>query len=110
MNKNKFQIQLTEGSILCCSWGYDQTNIDFYQVVRLVGKTMCEVVKIESRIETTDGNYDIVVPYPAAKGKETIRRKIKYWSEWPSINISSFEYARLWDGSPKSQTNPLYGR
>jgi len=110
MNKNKFQIQLTEGSILCCSWGYDQTNIDFYQVVRLVGKTMCEVVKIESIIQSSNEYYDFVMPYPTAKGTKTYKRKIKYWSERPSINISSFEFASLWDGSPKSQTNPLYGR
>lgn len=108
--KNKFQIQLTEGSILYSSWGYDQTNVDFYQVVRLVGKTMCEVVKIESRIESSDGYSDNVVPYPAAKGTKTYKRKIKYWSSMPSINISSFQFAKLWDGNPKHQTNALYGR
>lgn len=108
--ENNFQIQLSEGSILYSSWGYDQTNIDFYQVVRLVGKTMCEVVQIESRIKDSDGFSDSVVPYPAAKGKKTYKRKIKYWSSMPSIDISSFQHARLWDGNPKTQTNAMYGR
>src|SRR4030067_498516 len=26
------------GDILSCSWGYDQTNVDFYQVVKVSGK------------------------------------------------------------------------
>ena len=108
--KNKFLIQLSEGSILYSSWGYDQTNIDFYQVVKLVGKTMCEVVQIESIIESSNGYYDMVMPYPTSKGKNIIRRKIKYWDERPSININSFQHARLWDGNAKSQTNSLYGR
>jgi hypothetical protein len=33
MNKLPSQIQV--GSIFRCSWGYDQTNVDFYQVTKL---------------------------------------------------------------------------
>ncbi len=29
---------LSVGDVLCASWGYDQTNIDYYQVVGLYGK------------------------------------------------------------------------
>ena len=29
---------LREGNILYSSWGYDQTNVDFYQVVRITPK------------------------------------------------------------------------
>ena len=31
---------LKVGDILKSSWGYDQTNIDYFQVVKLIGKTM----------------------------------------------------------------------
>jgi hypothetical protein len=39
---------LKVGDVLYSSWGYDQTNIDFYQVTRLVGKQSVEVREIAS--------------------------------------------------------------
>ena len=39
MNHNSLQI----GSILYASWGYDQTNIDFYEVTKLIGRTTLEL-------------------------------------------------------------------
>jgi len=37
---------LDVGDVLRCSWGYDQTNIDYYQVLRLVGKKSVEIIAI----------------------------------------------------------------
>lgn len=34
--------KLKVGDVLRCSWGYDQTNVDFYQVTAVVGATMVE--------------------------------------------------------------------
>ena len=45
------------GDILYSSWGYDQTNIDFYQVTSLVGKKMVMLTKIASRIVPSDNQY-----------------------------------------------------
>mgnify|MGYP003662304800 CR=1 FL=1 len=42
-------IKLEENDILYSSWGYEQTNINFYKVKRLCGKTQVELVKIEKR-------------------------------------------------------------
>lgn len=39
---------LTVGDVLRCEWGYDQTNVDYYQVTELVGKTMVEIRRIEA--------------------------------------------------------------
>lgn len=39
------------GDVLRASWGYDQTNIDYYQVTALVGKAMVEVREIASQSE-----------------------------------------------------------
>lgn len=36
------------GDVLRSSWGYEQTNIDYYEVTKLIGKTMVEVRKIAS--------------------------------------------------------------
>lgn len=113
INKNnnmKKIIKLEVGDILTSSWGYDQTNVDFYQVERLAGKTMVEVREIAAQMVDSSGSSDYVRPYPASKGQKVYRRKIKGLnSERPYINISSFQYAELWDGTPQRQTNAYYG-
>jgi hypothetical protein len=99
--------QLEVGDILYSSWGYDQTNIDFYKVKRLAGKTMVELVPIESKLAETLQNspyQDMVVPYPANEGKP-FRRKI----QGDYVRLNSYSGASLWDGKPLAQTNSYYG-
>lgn len=40
------QHTLQVGDVLVSTWGYEQTNVDYYQVTRLVGSTMVELRKI----------------------------------------------------------------
>ena len=42
------------GDVFASSWGYEQTNVDFYQVVALHGRTMVTVRKIRAQICGTD--------------------------------------------------------
>ena len=42
------------GDLFKCSWGYDQTNIDYYQVTKLLGQTMVEIRPI-AQTGTQDG-------------------------------------------------------
>jgi len=49
---------LDVGDVLYASWGYDQTNIDYYQVTGLIGKTMVEVRPIAgAHVETPDAHW-----------------------------------------------------
>lgn len=41
---NKFGVQV--GDIFSSSWGYEQTNVDFYQVIELVGETSVRVREV----------------------------------------------------------------
>lgn len=41
--------KLQVGSVLRHSWGYDQTNIDYYEVVELPGPKTCSIRKIAAR-------------------------------------------------------------
>lgn len=41
---NKFGVKV--GDIFTASWGYDQTNVDFFQVIELVGTTSVRVREI----------------------------------------------------------------
>lgn len=100
---------LEVGNILYTSWGYDQTNIDFYQVTEVVGKNTVKVREIvKGREESDHFTYENV---SGSKGqfKEGSKELTKRVNSSNGINISSFEYATLWDGRPKSQTALGYG-
>lgn len=49
----KPQTALVVGDVLVSSWGYEQTNYDYYQVIRLVGARSVEIRKIASLSEET---------------------------------------------------------
>ena len=38
--KNKGEIKMEIGTILVNRWGYDQTNVDFFQVIKVTEKTV----------------------------------------------------------------------
>lgn len=46
-------VSLKVGDIVHTSWGYDQTNVDFFEVVRLVGKSSVGIRKVSAEIEAT---------------------------------------------------------
>jgi hypothetical protein len=54
------------GDILSSSWGYDQTNVDFYQVTALIGSTMCELRRIGARSVETGMDRGQCMPHPGA--------------------------------------------
>lgn len=43
------------GEIICNSWGYDQTNIEFYQVVGFVGRTKIQIKELQQESISKDG-------------------------------------------------------
>jgi len=45
--------QLTVGDVLMACWGWEQTNIDYYQVTHLIGKQTVELRKIASEQQET---------------------------------------------------------
>lgn len=64
-NRNNKGRGLELGSVLCCSWGYDQTNINYYEVIKLVGDKSVMIVPIASSLVSQKPPEDRVKP---AKG------------------------------------------
>lgn len=97
---------LKVGDILYTSWGYDQTNIDFYQVTATIGDRTVKARAIGSKIDHSDTYSDyMVADKDRFVGKEATYR-VKYGNR---IKIASYADAYLWDGKPKYQTNPMFG-
>jgi hypothetical protein len=94
------------GAILECSWGYEQTNIDFYEVVK-VTKASVVLRKIASEcVRETGWASAEVVPVPGKYvGKEFRRRFSCDGRGRVSCRIESYSWATTWDGKPAHQTS-----
>ncbi len=61
------QHTLKAGDILYSSWGYEQTNIDFFQVVDVKSKTLALQEIGVTTVEVTGWASDSVIPDPSHK-------------------------------------------
>ncbi len=93
-------VALVVGDILSCSWGYDQTNVDFYQVTALIGTSMVEVREIAGD-ETGNGlaMQGTVVAVRDRFIGEPQKFKV-VGSGRDAIKPASYSWAAKWDGRP----------
>jgi len=103
---------IKEGDVFYSSWGYEQTNIDFYRVVKKVGKASVILCALENKLveEKSNETQDAVVPYLVNTERQW-KARVKYYKEdkEPRIKISSYSNAYPWNGKPLYQTNAYYG-
>ena len=127
--KKKYQEERTKphslkvGDILYCSWGYDQTNVDYFKVSQVIGKRKIKIIGLANSLESDGihdkaspsdniGNYWTQKQFYCEIEKKWKRKNVeltKYASSDNSVRISSFAWASLWDGKPKYQTNAYMG-
>ena len=99
------------GDVIINSWGYEQTNIDFYQVINVTSKTI-EVHEInQSLTSKSTGNSmsGYVVPIKDSfilDNNERLIRKLRikpgYNGDGVRIcNPKSYYYFCIWDGKPQ---------
>jgi len=109
MARHSFKV----GDILASSWGWEQTNIDLYQVVALNGETMVTVKPVRlpvARMKAVSGmSEDVAFQLPApgtiiaADDAKPIRRRVKNCykdnrAEGDRIEISGYERAYHYNG------------
>jgi hypothetical protein len=110
------------GDIFYCSWGYDQTNVNFYEVIRLTGQGV-EVQPIASRAVEGERGGNRVVAMPGVvrdwdvlidterggKQSKVCRLKSGYQGR-PTIVLKPGQYwAYLWDGQSMHETDYMSG-
>lgn len=97
--------QLQVGDILYSTWGNEQTNVDFYQVVKVSGQR-ATVQEIES--STVTSNHEAMTSKVIAmkdnfkKSEKPITRQVVFGTE---MSLKSYEYAQKWDGTPKNASH-----
>jgi hypothetical protein len=93
------------GSIFCHSWGYDQTNKDFYQVVEKKGRHVVIREVCTHQTEQTTGNsmaaYVVAVPDAFKQDELPMTKLLQFQGGHPCITIESFGSCTLWDGKPE---------
>ena len=86
--------KLQIGNVLESSWGYEQTNVSYYMVTKLVGKTMVQLQRIGKQIvengQTMTGQC---VPDKNQVSGEPFRKKPV--DGGTSVKIESYEWAKL---------------
>jgi hypothetical protein len=90
------------GSIWYSSWGYEQTNIDFYEVVGKFGKKGLIFREVYQNREVDGYESGTCVPRPGDYKGEEFRKQINSES-WISLN--SFSGMSPWGGNPKRWTS-----
>ncbi len=115
---NKFGVKV--GDIFHSSWGYDQTNNDFFQVIALVGETSVRVREVnpvcekseavcwaaEDRVFSTNTSGKLLPPSRSSvfikdQEKGDLKRLKSYAADGksnPQFSISSFANAYLCSG------------
>ena len=103
--KKQFRTNFFFGDILYTSWGYDQTNVDFYEVVEVNGPKKITVREVAKKTVSGDGFTDRVVAVPG-----------HYVGPEMSAMVGLGDRAKIeghgaskWDGKPVYQTGPYGG-
>jgi hypothetical protein len=95
---------LEVGEILVYSWGYEQTNIEFYQIISTTAKTivMCE---IKSQV-TEDKKYMTAdeMPLKDAFIGKPMRKKPYIWRDRICVNMD-YGSCERWDGTPQHSSS-----
>lgn len=104
--KRKAPHNLKVGNILVSTWGYDQTNVDYYEVIAVRGKVV-DIQEIGEHFTDRNGPAgDHVIPVRNYRGKI-------YRGKRPSasgyVRIDDVCSAHLWDGRPHYQTDTMFG-
>ena len=101
------------GTIYVHSWGYDQTNVDFYEVTGLNGRTMVTLAPIgqDRRIATKVGMQGLTTPIPGQFIRDALNdrtefrcKPYRYEREWLCKVRDFGGGARVWNGKPKEWT------
>jgi len=100
---NKFGVEV--GDVFYMSWGYDQTNVDFFQVVALCGESSVRVRNVSPTVVNTDSEGFMCAHYTynltkelMAKGNANVFikdndkgdiKRIQMWGDVPYIRIEN---------------------
>ncbi len=100
-----FRHGFKKGDILYCSWGWEQTNIDFYQVTKVVSDKTVKIRRIHGKdVGNNQGHFmsatKVAVKDAFKAGTEEMLKRVQSSNGKPYIRINSYSWTTPWDGTP----------
>lgn len=96
------------GAILKDSWGYEQTNIDFYCVIKRKNSYVT-LLPMTKKIKPGSDMVNDVIPDEIIKTAKPILKKIKVWDGkeqgFTFRNYTGGGWCSLWNGKPVTETH-----
>lgn len=94
------------GDIWVCEWGWEQTNVDFYKVIKSTEKSVVLApIASDKRKGNVWGSFRVM---PAKDRKATgpaKRYRIRQYSATEiGAAVNDYGYAVPWDGTPREET------
>lgn len=105
--KREWRHSAKVGDVLYFTWGYDQTNAEFFQVVAVGDKTIA-VRPLKQKVVESYGNYDKVRPDVGHFSGPAVK-KVPQMSGTSYYVRFDHGAGRLWEGQPVSQTSAYAG-
>lgn len=97
--RNGYTTKLQVGSILYSSWGYDQTNVNWYQVIEVKSSGKSVIVREIARDITEDGFMSgRSIPKVSQFVGEPMLKRV---TQGDRLTINESQSAFPWDGKPK---------
>ena len=111
------------GDYVCSSWGYEQTNIDFYRVTKVTDHFVWLQEWTQKLVSVESWGSETVVPgdQPKQKGywetvdgesvhvtreAKVLRRKWRaYGDDQYSVCVTDYDYGKRWSYQPVLQTH-----
>lgn len=88
------------GAIISHSWGFDQTNVDFYHIEKRNGEWVT-LIPIGSNITENGFMAGTATPIDQPKAsRKRLRKKLKFQKGKPT-GIAAWHGARLWNATPE---------
>lgn len=97
------------GDMFYSSWGYDQTNVDYYQVVK-TAPAMIVLREVKKKVIRGQGQpTEFVIPLANQFVGEPLRKKLMAYNGRAMVRLNSYSSAYKWDGKEKGQTGTGFG-
>jgi len=85
---------LNVGDLFRCSWGYDQTNVDYYQVVGRTHRTVTVRAISCKSMRKTGWDSDVVRPLKGQFCGEPMRKRVQFLADGrPYLTMTSYSAA-----------------
>ena len=95
-----------EGYVVVHSWGYDQTNIDFYKITKRSGSFIWLKKMTSEVVKDTGWAQADVIPGRVISNAPTLKRKVHTRDgEEIGVSVTSSGWGYLWDGKPAHETS-----